>query len=103
MGRPKKFNRQGVLEPGLHLPPMPENWLAKAKRAPLAVATDAGSEMRQSLGTAVTFGMLGVTLFGLPVHPDLLRRGAATFRQCVFAEREDRCLARSFERTGHRY
>jgi hypothetical protein len=28
---------------------------------PLAVATGAGSEMRQSLGTAVLFGMLGVT------------------------------------------
>jgi hydrophobic/amphiphilic exporter-1 (mainly G- bacteria), HAE1 family len=32
---------------------------------PLAVATGAGAEMRQSLGTAVFFGMLGVTLFGL--------------------------------------
>jgi multidrug efflux pump subunit AcrB len=29
--------------------------------APLAVATGAGAEMRQSLGTAVLFGMLGVT------------------------------------------
>ena len=27
--------------------------------APLAVATGAGAEMRQSLGTAVLFGMLG--------------------------------------------
>jgi hypothetical protein len=33
--------------------------------APLAVATGAGAEMRQSLGTAVLFGMLGVTGFGL--------------------------------------
>src|SRR5262249_32710271 len=33
--------------------------------APLAVATGAGAEMRQSLGTAVLFGMLGVTCFGL--------------------------------------
>ena len=32
---------------------------------PLAVASGAGSEMRQSLGTAVFFGMLGVTVFGL--------------------------------------
>jgi Cu/Ag efflux pump CusA len=37
--------------------------------APLAVATGAGAEMRQSLGTAVLFGMLGVTLFGLVFTP----------------------------------
>ncbi len=37
--------------------------------APLAVATGAGSEMRQSLGTAVFFGMLGVTGFGLLLTP----------------------------------
>ncbi len=37
--------------------------------APLAVATGAGSEMRQSLGTAVFFGMLGVTAFGLLLTP----------------------------------
>jgi hydrophobe/amphiphile efflux-1 (HAE1) family protein len=36
---------------------------------PLAVATGAGSEMRQSLGTAVFFGMLGVTAFGLLFTP----------------------------------
>ena len=36
---------------------------------PLAVATGAGSEMRQSLGTAVLFGMLGVTAFGLLFTP----------------------------------
>jgi Cu/Ag efflux pump CusA len=36
---------------------------------PLAVASGAGSEMRQSLGTAVFFGMLGVTVFGLLVTP----------------------------------
>jgi len=36
---------------------------------PLAVATGAGSEMRQSLGTAVFFGMLGVTIFGLVFTP----------------------------------
>jgi len=33
--------------------------------APLVVATGAGSEMRQSLGTTVFAGMLGVTAFGL--------------------------------------
>jgi hydrophobe/amphiphile efflux-1 (HAE1) family protein len=36
---------------------------------PLAVATGAGSEMRQSLGTAVLFGMIGVTTFGLLFTP----------------------------------
>ena len=36
---------------------------------PLAVATGAGAEMRQSLGTAVIFGMLDVTLFGLLCTP----------------------------------
>jgi len=36
---------------------------------PLAVATGAGSEMRQSIGTAVFFGMLGVTAFGLLFTP----------------------------------
>ena len=37
--------------------------------APLAVASGAGAEMRQSLGTAVFFGMLGVTGFGLLFTP----------------------------------
>jgi hydrophobe/amphiphile efflux-1 (HAE1) family protein len=37
--------------------------------APLTVASGAGSEMRQSLGTAVLFGMLGVTGFGLVFTP----------------------------------
>ena len=37
--------------------------------APLAVATGAGAEMRQSLGTAVLFGMIGVTGFGLLFTP----------------------------------
>jgi hydrophobe/amphiphile efflux-1 (HAE1) family protein len=36
---------------------------------PLAIATGAGAEMRQSLGTAVFFGMLGVTGFGLVFTP----------------------------------
>jgi hydrophobe/amphiphile efflux-1 (HAE1) family protein len=53
---------------------------------PLALATGAGAEMRQSLGTAVFFGMLGVTFFGLIFTPvfyvatrrlALLRRPAA--------------------------
>lgn len=37
--------------------------------APLTVASGAGAEMRQSLGTAVFFGMLGVTAFGLLFTP----------------------------------
>jgi hydrophobe/amphiphile efflux-1 (HAE1) family protein len=37
--------------------------------APLAIASGAGSEMRQSLGTTVFFGMLGVTIFGLAFTP----------------------------------
>ncbi|MGE3228219.1 MAG: efflux RND transporter permease subunit [Hyphomicrobium sp.] len=36
---------------------------------PLVLATGAGAEMRQSLGTAVFAGMLGVTLFGLIFTP----------------------------------
>jgi HAE1 family hydrophobic/amphiphilic exporter-1 len=52
---------------------------------PLVIATGAGAEMRQALGTAVFFGMLGVTFFGLIFTPvfyvtckwfgALLRRG----------------------------
>jgi HAE1 family hydrophobic/amphiphilic exporter-1 len=41
------------------------------------VATGAGAEMRQSLGTAVFSGMLGVTGFGLlftPVFYTVVRR-----------------------------
>ncbi len=37
--------------------------------APLAIASGAGSELRQSLRTTVFFGMLGVTLFGLAFTP----------------------------------
>jgi multidrug efflux pump subunit AcrB len=36
---------------------------------PLVLASGAGSEMRQALGTAVFFGMLGVTMFGLVLTP----------------------------------
>jgi len=44
---------------------------------PLMIATGPGAEMRQSLGTAVFSGMLGVTFFGLfltPVFYVVLRR-----------------------------
>ena len=46
---------------------------------PLATATGAGAELRQSLGTAVFFGMLGVTGFGLlftPVFYSVIQRFA---------------------------
>jgi multidrug efflux pump len=44
---------------------------------PLVVGTGAGAEMRQTLGTAVFSGMLGVTLFGIfltPVFYVMIRR-----------------------------
>lgn len=46
---------------------------------PLLIATGAGAEMRQALGTAVFSGMLGVTIFGLfltPVFYVVLRKFA---------------------------
>jgi hydrophobe/amphiphile efflux-1 (HAE1) family protein len=50
---------------------------------PLAIATGAGAEMRQSLGTAVFAGMLGVTMFGLLFTPTfyVLSRRAALGRR----------------------
>jgi hydrophobe/amphiphile efflux-1 (HAE1) family protein len=36
---------------------------------PLAIAVGPGAEMRQAIGTAVAFGMVGVTLFGLIFTP----------------------------------
>jgi multidrug efflux pump subunit AcrB len=36
---------------------------------PLVIAKGAGSELRQALGTAVFFGMIGVTGFGLLFTP----------------------------------
>ena len=44
---------------------------------PLIIATGAGSEMRQALGTAVFFGMIGVTFFGVfftPVFYKVIRK-----------------------------
>ena len=38
---------------------------------PLVLSTGAGAEMRSAMGTAVFFGMLGVTLFGLMLTPVL--------------------------------
>jgi len=51
---------------------------------PLALGTGAGAEMRQSLGTAVSSGMLGVTFFGLlftPVFYIVCRAGSVYFRR----------------------
>jgi len=36
---------------------------------PLVLSSGAGSEMRQAIGIAVFFGMLGVTAFGLVLTP----------------------------------
>jgi HAE1 family hydrophobic/amphiphilic exporter-1 len=36
---------------------------------PLAFATGAGAEIRQSLGASVFYGMIGVTVFGLVFTP----------------------------------
>jgi HAE1 family hydrophobic/amphiphilic exporter-1 len=58
---------------------------------PLVTAKGAGAEMRQALGTAVFFGMLGVTFFGIFLTPVffvtirwLTHRGAAPpRRECL--------------------
>jgi hydrophobe/amphiphile efflux-1 (HAE1) family protein len=62
--------------------------------APLVVATGAGAEMRQSLGTAVFFGMLGVTVFGLLFTPTFytvvrrIGRGTRLSAQPAYATNE---------------
>ncbi len=51
---------------------------------PLVLSSGAGAEMRQAMGVAVFFGMLGVTLFGLvltPVFYVLLRSLAGSSRR----------------------
>jgi multidrug efflux pump subunit AcrB len=66
--------------------------------APLAVATGAGAEMRQSLGTAVLFGMLGVTCFGLlftPAFYTVIRRLGHTQTGEGVAEAGTRSVVRS--------
>ncbi len=50
---------------------------------PLVLSSGAGSEMRQAIGIAVFFGMLGVTAFGLvltPVFYVVVERLAETFQ-----------------------
>jgi len=48
---------------------------------PLVIAVGPGAEMRQAMGTAVAFGMIGVTAFGLVFTPVfyVLCRGLARF------------------------
>lgn len=44
---------------------------------PLVISSGSGSEMRQAVGVAVFFGMIGVTVFGLiftPIFYILVRR-----------------------------
>jgi multidrug efflux pump subunit AcrB len=59
---------------------------------PLVVSTGSGSEMRQAVGVAVFFGMLGVTLFGLLFTPifymvvrNLADRSSAKKKEAVAA------------------
>ena len=67
--------------------------------APLVVATGAGAEMRQSLGTAVFAGMLGVTVFGLlftPAFYTLVQRvGAGSGQPAVKGLQETSASART--------
>jgi hydrophobe/amphiphile efflux-1 (HAE1) family protein len=61
--------------------------------APLVVSTGAGAEMRQSLGTAVFSGMLGVTGFGLiftPAFYTLMQRIGAFRSRATPGPREPR-------------
>ena len=59
---------------------------------PLIVSRGAGAEMRQTLGTAVFSGMLGVTLFGLLLTP--------VFFYSIDWLGERTCSARSFDATA---
>ncbi|MEQ8192855.1 MAG: multidrug efflux RND transporter permease subunit [Rhodospirillales bacterium] len=59
---------------------------------PLLVASGAGSEMRQAIGTAVFFGMVGVTAFGLiftPVFYVLVRGLAIRLRRVTGRPEEE--------------
>jgi NodT family efflux transporter outer membrane factor (OMF) lipoprotein len=59
---------------------------------PLVVAEGAGAEMRQSLGTAVFSGMLGVTFFGLFLTPVFY----VVIQGLIERRRDKKALARSF-------
>jgi multidrug efflux pump subunit AcrB len=66
---------------------------------PLVLAQGAGAEMRQSLGTAVFFGMLGVTLFGLfltPVFYVVIRKFAASKRPVRVPPAEEPQVSRAW-------
>jgi multidrug efflux pump len=63
---------------------------------PLIIATGAGAEMRQALGTVVFFGMIGVTFFGVfltPVFYTVIRR--LTDRRLAPAEKAIRSVPNS--------
>jgi HAE1 family hydrophobic/amphiphilic exporter-1 len=63
---------------------------------PLVVATGAGAEMRQSLGTAVFAGMLGVTGFGLiftPAFYTMMQRIGSSRRRRAVDLREGAAVA----------
>ena len=57
--------------------------------APLVWAIGAGAEMRQALGTAVFFGMIGVTAFGLDLHAGVLCDCALDRRVCGLRWRKE--------------
>ena len=59
---------------------------------PLVIATGAGAELRQALGTAVCFGMLGVTGFGLLFTPTfyVVSRGLGERLAALRGRRGDR-------------
>ena len=70
---------------------------------PLVIAVGPGAEMRQAMGTAVAFGMLGVTLFGLiftPVFYVVCRGSAAGCRSGRSATRITRPHSAASPRAG---
>lgn len=69
---------------------------------PLAIAVGPGAEMRQALGTAVVFGMLGVTLFGLiftPVFYTVMRAVGMRLRR--FQPEPENVYPTSYGGTAH--
>jgi HAE1 family hydrophobic/amphiphilic exporter-1 len=67
---------------------------------PLVIATGPGAEMRQALGTAVFFGMLGVTIFGLfltPVFYVAIRQGVLWFGRRDKAPTPSKAIAEAAE------
>jgi HAE1 family hydrophobic/amphiphilic exporter-1 len=64
---------------------------------PLAFAEGPGAEMRQSLGTAVFSGMLGVTLFGLFLTPVFFVLLRSRYKPRQVEEEEDPMLSQAAE------